>query len=467
LLRGKDPAVTHLKITMVDLKNWPLRPTSFANLGAVGTKSSIVRLEWIDVLRGLAILMVILIHVGTNNLIQGSIRNFTEYGSRGVQLFFIVSAFTLFRSVSKKFNAKSFYIRRFARIAPMFFLALIFYAIIGYFGLWKWRNEGGVSTYILIIPFLHGLSPYGYNSLVPGGWSVACEFLFYYSLPFLALFCRGFRSTLIVLCLAFTEAAIWTRVYQGHIGPFFLGLTASLDPNRSVADFINYAFLYQVPVFVSGMLLVYINSDAIRHSCASSKIWTSALRGLPYLAVIILLAAAASGNSALQSRTATIFIFFFLVLSFSLSPENLLVNKAMILIGKYSFSIYLVHFVFLEPYAKLTARLLPNNAPILQLMAAYGLVATSSYIVAMLTYRFIEDPFIELGHRLSHAISTRNRPTENISAISPANNMMETARSTNSMQSVSTPPGEASGERNLALCARQPLINAADPNSPG
>jgi peptidoglycan/LPS O-acetylase OafA/YrhL len=97
-----------------------------------------VRLEWIDVLRGIAILMVILIHVGTyTHGLQQSIKNFTDYGSRGVPLFFIVSAFTLFRTVSKKFNAKSFYIRRFARIAPMFFLALIFYAILGYFGLWK------------------------------------------------------------------------------------------------------------------------------------------------------------------------------------------------------------------------------------------------------------------------------------------------------------------------------------------
>jgi peptidoglycan/LPS O-acetylase OafA/YrhL len=185
-----------------------------------------------------------------------------------------------------------------------------------------------------------------------------------------------------------------------------------VDPNGSVADFISFAFLYQVPVFVSGMLLVYINTDAIRHSCAASKIWARALRGSPYLAVTILLAAAASGNAALQSHTASIFILFSLVLSFSLSPRNLLVNKAMILIGKYSYSIYLVHFIFLHPYAKLTTRWLPNHAPILQLIVAFGLVAASSYIIAALTYRFIEDPFIRLGYRLSYAIGPRNRPTE-------------------------------------------------------
>ena len=96
-----------------------LRITNFG--GGTVNKPSSVRLEWIDVLRGIAILMVILLHVGTHSHVQEkSIKSFTDYGSRGVQLFFVVSAFTLFRNFTQKFNPKSFYIRRYARIAPMF-----------------------------------------------------------------------------------------------------------------------------------------------------------------------------------------------------------------------------------------------------------------------------------------------------------------------------------------------------------
>ena len=415
---------------MPNSENRPSRPTNIANLGSSPVnKPSSVRLEWIDVLRGIAILMVVLLHVGTHSHVQEKlIKSFTDYGSRGVQLFFIVSAFTLFRNFTQKFNPKSFYIRRYARIAPMFFLALIFYAIVGLPGskLDMW-NLGDHSTYMLVIPFLHGLSPYSYNALVPGGWSVACEFLFYYSLPFLAFFCRGFRSTLIVLCLALIEADIWTRLYQSHLEPFFSGHAASIDISRPISDFINLAFFYQIPVFISGMLLVYVNIDAIRHSCAKSKILSSAVRVSPYLAAIILLAAAASGNATLQSRMATIFVFSFLVFSFSLSPQNLLVNKAIILIGKYSYSIYLVHFVFLDPYTKLTAGWLPNLAPILQLIVVFGLVATSSYVISMLTYRFIEDPFIKLGHRLSSTIGSSRRPSETISTTRPTKPVAATA----------------------------------------
>src|ERR1700738_2923222 len=139
---------------MPNSENRPSQPTSIARIanlgGALVNKSSLVRLEWIDVLRGIAILMVILIHVGTHSHVQEkSIKSFTDYGSRGVQLFFVVSAFILFRHVCKKFNPKSFYTTRYARIAPMFFLALIFYAIVGLPGsrmdMW---NLGGYSTYL-------------------------------------------------------------------------------------------------------------------------------------------------------------------------------------------------------------------------------------------------------------------------------------------------------------------------------
>jgi peptidoglycan/LPS O-acetylase OafA/YrhL len=369
-----------------------------------------LRFDWIDAIRGIAILMVILIHVGSHDP-QQSVRNFADYGSRGVQLFFIVSAFTLFRAASVKFNPKSFYIRRYARIAPMYFLAVAFYATLRYFDLVKYGlNDGGLATYVLLVPFMDGLSPYTYGALVPGGWSISCEFLFYYSLPFLVFLCRGFRSTLVVLCLAFVAAAVWVRMYAAHIEPYLIGSAASLDSEGFAADFNNFAFFYQIPVFVSGMLLVYVNADAIHHFCAPSKIWTNALHVWPYLAVAVLLAVAASGNATMQSRTVTVFILFLLVLGFKLSPENLIVNKIMVLVGKYSYSIYLVHWIFLDLYANLTARFLPEHAHILQFIVAYGLVTTSAYMIAALTYRFVEAPFIQLGHRLSYA---KDEPARN------------------------------------------------------
>jgi peptidoglycan/LPS O-acetylase OafA/YrhL len=53
--------------------------------------------------------------------------DFTAYGARGVQLFYMVSAFTLLSVSRQPFNARSFFIRRFFRIAPAFYIAMIAY----------------------------------------------------------------------------------------------------------------------------------------------------------------------------------------------------------------------------------------------------------------------------------------------------------------------------------------------------
>ena len=88
------------------------------------------KLQYIDILRGIAILGVIAVHSGQQieNLFP-IVRSISNYGQLGVQLFFVASALTLCLSMSER-NEKSpfnFYVRRFFRIAPIYYLAIIFY----------------------------------------------------------------------------------------------------------------------------------------------------------------------------------------------------------------------------------------------------------------------------------------------------------------------------------------------------
>jgi peptidoglycan/LPS O-acetylase OafA/YrhL len=84
------------------------------------------RYAYIDALRGYAILMVIGVHSGFyfSNL-PPSTTAIVSMGARGVQLFFVASAMTLFMSWKVRDDgAKAFYIRRLFRIAPMFYLSM-------------------------------------------------------------------------------------------------------------------------------------------------------------------------------------------------------------------------------------------------------------------------------------------------------------------------------------------------------
>ena len=54
------------------------------------------RLDWLDALRGLAVLAVVLVHTGQSlHLEPGVLQKISAAGQYGVQLFFIVSALTI------------------------------------------------------------------------------------------------------------------------------------------------------------------------------------------------------------------------------------------------------------------------------------------------------------------------------------------------------------------------------------
>ena len=94
--------------------------------------------DYIDSIRGFAIFGVVLVHssqwVAPTSSILSSI---AAQGARGVQLFFIASALTLFLSMASRKQQQeemlilSFFNRRFFRIAPAFYLAIIAYKLIG------------------------------------------------------------------------------------------------------------------------------------------------------------------------------------------------------------------------------------------------------------------------------------------------------------------------------------------------
>lgn len=89
-------------------------------------------LDWLTALRIFAALWVVIHHFGIG--IHGSPRigwfslpAFLEQGSMGVGVFFVLSGFILSHAYSNKpgFSAKAFLVNRFARIYPVYALALV------------------------------------------------------------------------------------------------------------------------------------------------------------------------------------------------------------------------------------------------------------------------------------------------------------------------------------------------------
>lgn len=159
-------------------------------------------LESVDVLRGIAILMVIAVHSRLNG-VDATVHYWSGFGRNGVQLFFIASAFTLMASVQGKPHSagfwKSFFTRRLFRIAPMYWIGALVYPV--FFSI-LWKQPIDWTSVVANLAFVHGLVPAANNSVVPGGWSIGTEMLFYALFPLVAFCCSTKKGTW-AMCSAF------------------------------------------------------------------------------------------------------------------------------------------------------------------------------------------------------------------------------------------------------------------------
>ena len=221
------------------------------------------RFSYIDALRGYAILMVIAVH--TSQVfpdLPKSLSTILNQGARGVQLFFVTSALTLSMSwVSRKESALAFYSRRFFRIAPMFWLAIPFFVWLDGTGRTLYAPEGiGVRHIAMTAMFVHGLWPDTITSVVPGGWSVADEVIFYALFPVMvpALLQASWRSLIIVMVIAVVLGAQVSRLLDGF---------SDLLPTSAqgvAGEYFSLWFPRQLPCFIFGVALFKFSAEQHR-----------------------------------------------------------------------------------------------------------------------------------------------------------------------------------------------------------
>lgn len=216
------------------------------------------RLPWIDALRGLAFFGVLFYHVGifTKDL-PLELTYVIEFGQSGVQLFYIISAFTLFLSIRNRRGKevaplRSFFIRRFFRIAPLFYCIIAYYLVRYGIGPSLWQEDGSSITLANIfahITFLNGWNPYWLNSLVAGGWSVAIEMPFYLLVPFLFKHVKSVRAAVQLTLSLFLLSKALSFVLKKYILVGNVGLWQG---------FLYYWLPNQLPFFGVGIILYFL-----------------------------------------------------------------------------------------------------------------------------------------------------------------------------------------------------------------
>jgi peptidoglycan/LPS O-acetylase OafA/YrhL len=384
------------------------------------------KLHFIDSLRGLAILLVLLVHSGGLIELFGTKLALTNIGQRGVQLFYEVSAFSLLYSYYSRREASwaAFFIRRFFRIAPLFYLSIAANFI--WTVLILRMPPLSPASYVSGFLFLFGFHPSTINAVAPAGWSIAVEAVFYALFPLMAL---GIRN--IGAALAFAAASVLACFLVCY--RLDIGVLAALPPEYR-------RFLWfpaEFPVFCFGFVAFFSWRDLFQEGpgeAAARPLFgrpaarMAASAGLLALAFWAVYVSFPVSNYRLYLNSLS---FIFLILALALHPWSLLVNPATRFIGRMSFSIYLVH-PYLSPLvsrvvdgleSRLGVHLYGHYLGLLVTLAAY---LAGAILVSLATFPLVEERGIALGKRLISRIWGKDAPLA--AAPSPMETQIETKR---------------------------------------
>jgi peptidoglycan/LPS O-acetylase OafA/YrhL len=373
------------------------------------------KLDFIDSLRGLAALYVVLHHItyaiGGKVIVPRWLEPLAFLGSSGVTLFFVVSAFTLCLSMEARREGEfqpltNYFIRRFFRIAPLF------YAWVLIFSLRSLVFGGSLPEFAEItrsVFFVQNLFPGHEAGIVWASWTIGIEMLFYLLFPLAFWAMNTLSKSLAIFALSVAIQAPW-----------YYFVMSSVADQAIAQRYWELSLLFHLSAFMAGIVVfqIYKRLDGLpfknKHLLGLLTVGAATLGflSLCYLSFVFPLGGESMGwmprNVLLKVLLVT--LYGCLLLGLAMRPMAFLVNRVTRFYGEISYSVYLAHVFIL-------VLLMPTFASITGSFKYVTVAFTLAFCLAMaiitplawLTYRLIEKKGNAMGRALIERLELRAR----------------------------------------------------------
>lgn len=357
------------------------------------------RVSWIDSLKGIALLGVIMIHSGGAEL-PSVLGKVGKIGNSGVQMFFIISAYLSFVSYSRYIqhedsNIKSnlcWSLKKHIRIIPLYYLALVIYTLKGGAAYW-YGSIGHITMWNVLshIFFVNGFIPHHTNSILGVEWYLGVLVLFYYITPLLYKMINSlekavywFMSSSVLcfviskLCILLLQPEIDEYIYSNYFSVFWLPA--------------------QFPVLMLGILLYYILRSNVLEKIRYPREFSYVLL---FISGFMIAGMIFEYNQILGIAKSTLYGIIFICIIFSqhLNSCRLIDNSIFRFLGKNSYPIYLFHFVVIDIFEKYVPEM--SHGYILNWVIKYVGVVIVTTCISIFLLRF---PDRWLNGRLNHLL---------------------------------------------------------------
>lgn len=335
-----------------------------------------------------------------DNLLYRSITFFTNKGLLGVNFFFVLSGFLITFLIlfeikhQKEFNLKHFLIRRTLRIWPLYFIIVLIGFVLFPFIFSDYHTEHHILNYIIFFANFDEIW-YGANdsiNFLTSPWSVAVEEQFYLVWGIILFTLSRLKilqlPTLIILLLIGSLIFRWININDLRI--------------------IYYHTFSVMPDILIGALLAY--------SYFKKSIWIQKIKslkkwkiGLIYSIgfIIILLKTKLFVGQLLIAERYVIGLFFAFILldQIHLKHSFFKIGKIKLFnhLGKISYGLYMYHLVVLFVLQKLLTLMIYKMGGGYYLAACLYLALSilGTYTISILSYKFIERPFLKLKKKFT------------------------------------------------------------------
>jgi len=223
---------------------------------------------FIDLLRTIGILQVVLFHV-IHGIVRfapsESIPTFVDrvpwwmnfaWQAYGVDVIFVISAFLLTFSLllehreNGAISIRRYYVRRLSRILPLYYIALIAFAV----------GQGSSPTEIITSALFIGYIVSDTN-VIPVGWSMEVMILYYLAMPWIVLLLAKIGRPLLWLSLAIIASALWRYVYilgqPEDPAAQFLTMINTKEASQAAFE-LYFRPWFRLPAFLMGSIMAYL-----------------------------------------------------------------------------------------------------------------------------------------------------------------------------------------------------------------